>query len=522
MRWLLPLLAVVLLTQNAAAQDTCAADLKDSLKGIDVVVEGCENIGTYSVGGLYNGEWDKLTFQYPEPWKGTFTTFDVDGSYYCTSDDARDCIFMDNYSTRKPVLARNAIDAAWQLPQVSVTQTFLISENKTQMRYVVKNTGSQNRTVGVRLHIDTMLGINDGAPIYIPGDGLKTSEVEYKGSRLNFGYWKAYNLPDKPTIVATGTIDPKLGMTYPVKVVVADWKKSKDTAWDYAPTGRAITGDSAVLLYYDLGVLEPGQEKSVGMEYGSEPPILEEEHADIGLAEIVLNSISGQYCPGDAVQVKVDVLSPIVDRTGSVGLVISGDGKTYYDSRQNAAFPRGQVKTMQYDWQIPEVNGSEKYSVRAVLYNDTGTVAVKERQDAIRIDQSKCQNPAIQIGTEVVGGFLLVAIVISVGLLAATLAYLWYSKGTVDYTKFINAEYVKVSVINNTKKTMRDVIIEDVIPPEAEIKVLTLNVERRQNTLTWRIGDLRPKDSATLDYWVSGGHASSQSLVRWDRGFKKL
>jgi len=516
------LLAVILATTPALALDSCTKDLQDREKRVDIVVEACENIGTYSVGGLYDGEFQKLTFQYPEPWQGTFTTFNIDGRYYCTSKDPKNCIQTDEYTTVEPTVKGDTIAVDWSLDNITVEQRHKVVENKTVIQYLIRNTDTKKHKVAVRLHIDTMLGVNDGAPIYVPGDGLKTTEKEYEGENLNFEYWKAYNRPDEPTIVATGTIDPKLGMTYPSKVVIADWKRSKDTAWEYAPEGRVITGDSAVLLYYELGVIEPGGEKTVEMGYGNEPPVLKKEQGELGVTEITLSSVSGEYCPGDTVNFKVDVLNTVAPRSGEVALIVEYNETEYYNNKAPATFPTNQVKTMEYSWVIPPQGENRAYTVKAVLYNATGVVELKTKADAIKVDGEKCRSTIVKVGAEVVGGLLFMILFGILGLIGAAGAYLWYNRGSVEFTKYVDGENVTVRVLNKTPRIMKNVILEDAIPTGAEIRIHTLHALRKQNAIVWETGNIMPNEDATLEYTVKGGHAVSQASLRWDKGSKNL
>jgi hypothetical protein len=515
------ILLVMALSVCAQAQD-CAIELKDEVRGIHVAVEYCANIGTYSIGGLYYDGFEKLTFRYPTPWKGTFTSFIVDQELYCTSDNPRNCTRMDAYVTRKPRVRGNSVESAWGLPDIGVVQELSIWENHTTIRYTVLNTGSANHSVGVRLHLDTMLGTNDGAPIYVPGDGLKTRETDYSGGRLDFEYWKAYNHPAEPTIVATARIDPKAGYTYPARVVIADWKKSKDTAWDYEPTARSVAGDSAVLIYYDLGVIQAGEIKEVSVGYGSEAPVLRREQGMVGVTEITLGKVSGLYCPGDEVKFKVDVLSAGQRREGRVGVLVIDGAAVYYNNTVGAVFEEDQVKTLAFNWVVPELNDSKTFTVKAVLYNETDVVDVRERRDAVRVDLDRCVSPVMQVTDDVFRGMLLVLAAVAAGMVGILLFYIWYNMGTVEFAKHVDGENVTVRVGNTTRRPIRGVVIEDTIPGETEIRVRTLGVLRRQNTLTWEVGDLQPNGEATLEYWIKDGRAVSESNLRWGKGGKRL
>ncbi|MBD3388265.1 MAG: hypothetical protein GF416_04225 [Candidatus Altiarchaeales archaeon] len=514
----------LVLAASVASAQGCDIGLGDESVGVHATVETCSNIGTFSVGGLYMGSWQKLTYHYPKPWRGTYATFNIDGDHYCTSDIAVDCNPADDHINIYPTLDEDSILAEWMLPGVKAEQRISVHENTTVIKYSFTNVDSVNHTVGVRLHMDTLLGQNDGAPIYFPGEGLKTSEVSY-GKGTGFEYWKAYNQPDQPTIVVTGVIDPKDGMSYPDRIIVADWKSSKSTAWEYQPASKPVTGDSAVILYYDLGVVEAGETAEAMFGYGSEPPVLTEEQAEagVGLAEITLGNIMGEYCPGDMASFKVDVISVGSSREVIVGLVVESDGIIYFNNTRKANLPADTVKVMEYTWPIPELNSSRSFDVKAVLYGEEGVSDVKTREDAITVDVVKCgYNPVVEVGKGVAAGTLLVALIVGLGMLIAFLAYLWMNRGSVEVHKTVDGENVTVTVVNNTMRPIGNVVIEDVISGESEIKVKTLNVLRSQNNLRWEVGRLKPKESAKLEYWVKDGRAINDSTVTWDKGSKRL
>ncbi|MFH0863229.1 MAG: hypothetical protein V1875_09425 [Candidatus Altiarchaeota archaeon] len=523
MRYSAVFTAVFLLVGLAAGDDSsCVLEVSDPSGAVSAAVESCSNIGTYSIGGLYAGQWRKLSYQYPNPWKGTFASFQIDGGRYCTSEEPRNCTLMDPYVTRRPAASGNGIETGWVVGNMSVRQTIQLAQNRTIIKYSITNIGGSNSSVGVRMLIDTQLGENDGAPIYVPGDGLKTREVEYLGKDLSFGYWKAYNEPDEPTIVSTGTIDPKEGMTYPYRLIVADWKQGKDTAWDYEPEGRQITGDSAVIMYYDLGILKPQEEKTIQAGYGSSAPVLKKEQGYVGVTEVTLDTITGQYCPYDTATVKVDVLSAGQDREGTIELSIEKDGRTYFEEKAASVFPKDEVKTLRFNWTVPD-NSSGSYTVKARRYDGASLMETKEQPAAINVDAARCRSPNIvEVGVVVVSTTVFVLLIAALGLAIAAAIYLWGDRGTVELTKYIEGEDVIVKVRNGTQKRIKDVVLEDAIPSEAEIRVHTLNAVRKHNTLTWEIGNLRRGETATFDYWVRGGKALNDATVSWHKGKKRL
>ncbi len=516
-------LAFIMCSTLVCGQE-CFVSSRDDTKGVDAVVESCDGIGTYSLGGLYGGQWSKLSFNYPKPWKGSYATYKIDGALYCTSPDPRNCTLADNYVSTPPILDGGSITTNWLISGVSITQKIRLMENKTVLEYVFRNQDTINHSVGLRVHLDTMLGLNDGAPVYIPSDGLRTTEKTY-GEPLDFGYFKAYNNPDQPTIVATGIFDPKEGMSSPSRVTVADWKKSKDHAWEYPTSELSITGDSAILLYYSPKDLAPGATETVNLGYGGGTPVLKAGE-NVGFAEIILDKITGKYCPNERVTFKVDVLSAGTDRTGTAYLIVD-DGKTALTNQSKSmVFPKDEVKTLNYAWVLGEHGRDASYNVKAVLVNDTKVLDVYEKRGEIRVELDKCGNPIIEAGKKAGGGLLiLVAYVLAILAFAAFvvfLAYLWMSRGEVEFTKYLDGEQVFVKVENKTMKTLKDVLIEDPLPENAEVKVQTIDVFRKGVGLRWFVGDLRPGKTATLEYWVRGGRAYGTSKLKWEGGEKSI
>jgi hypothetical protein len=234
-------------------------------------VEDNQNIGTFSIGGLFGNSWEKLTYGYPNPWAGTFLTVNVDDKLYTTSSDPKDGILMDQYNTMKPRIGSSSIISEWILPSnIRVVEEWSVIQNTTvRNRISLVNDDVSSHRLGARMLLDTKVGLNDGAPIYIPGRGLMTTENELSQGQLASGYWKAYNQGEHPTLVATGFIGVKDGMTSPDKLVVADWKQSKNTAWGYGIDGQqSILGDSSVILYYNPTTVQAGQERNILTGYG--------------------------------------------------------------------------------------------------------------------------------------------------------------------------------------------------------------------------------------------------------------
>lgn len=512
---LIILLALFNLSVTASAD--CTTDLQDAWT--HAVVESCSNVGVFSVGGFYDGSWEKLSFNYPQPWRGSFITVSVNGTYYSNSVNPRDAEFMDDYVTQAPTLAGDSIVVKWMLPEkLLVTQYFSLIGNGSLIKIELENIGENQLDVGVRLHLDTMLGLNDGAPIYLPGVGLKSTEAEYESTELGFEYWKAYNRPEEPTIVATGLIDPKRGLTYPSKVAIADWKKSKDTAWDYTlDESRSIAGDSAVLLYYTIGMVEPGESKTVLTGYGNSEPVLPPEAGLFGLTELMVDRVSGAYCVGQEIRFRADVLSAVPSSRGQVRLEVfeSKNNIVYNKTQSTKLLGKNEVETLEFNWTTPYLIEKEYYTVKALLIDSQGKVInSRERKSLFVVDPDACKGP---FGlTWLV--FILLALVLVVLLILLFILIVFHMHGSIGVHKSKEGDKVVVKIINKTNRDLTGCVVEDSIPLGAEVDVTTIHIHRKGNKLVWDLGLLESGKTAVLEYAVKGVHVLPKAKLRWDGG----
>jgi hypothetical protein len=508
----LVLLSVVV--QAVCAED-CGVNLQDTQKGVHAVMENCKNVGTFSLGGFYNGEWEKLTYYYPQPWAGTFITIKVGDRLYTDSIDPKNGIRMDQYLKESPAVQGNKILVRWKLPEeISVEESLETIENSTLIHLKIKNENpAQTFDVGARLHLDTMLGDNDGAPIYVPGDGLKVTEKEYTGKALTFKYWKAYNRQDAPNIVSTGILYGKL--TYPDKMVIANWKQSKQTLWDYPVNEeKSVLGDSAVLLYFNPTPLASGETKEIITGYGSGDPVMTKLSE---ITEIILNNITGQYCMGEDVVIKVDTGSRI-DFEGSLVLEVKDTkGEMVYSKTLPALTMKAEsLKSSEFTYTIPDNVTFEEYTIDAKLYNSQ-SVSIDEKQTKFTVDAKRCgitSTEPPQGPNWLLIGLMLVIILVIIIFIASR------RKGEVVVTKIKEGPRVIISVYNNSDHDIMKGVIEDRIMDGSEVDIHTLNVRRRGTKLTLDIGTLKPGQKVSMEYRIKNVNVVPKALFRWDEGEK--
>ena len=132
----------------------------------------------------------------------------------------------------------------------------------------------------IRILLDTYLG--EGSINYILPDGtVVNSETLYPPENL-----PGYIFSGKSD--GTGFyiyLDP-VRTSAPSKVILANWKRLNESPADFqAVPGRSFYAfpnpdqDSAAALYYDLGILQPGESKKIIMYYGYQPKLIIGEFA---------------------------------------------------------------------------------------------------------------------------------------------------------------------------------------------------------------------------------------------------
>lgn len=513
----------------------CGVEIKDPAKGIDVLVENCANIGTFSIGGIYNGQWERLTYNYPLPWRGTFISVKVGDKIYSNSVQPKDKISLDDYVVQQPKADGNTITTGWRLPEnLMLEQKIEILENIARIRIKVTNVNPNSLRVGVRLHLDTMIGYNDGAPIYIYGEGLQSYEKEYSESDLSFKYWEAYEMEENPDIISTGAIqDEDLTYTAPSKLILTNWKMSMRSAWDYsADSSIPITGDSAVILYYPEEELLPGESREVVFGYGrgkgakeTEPvttlpttvpetvsPTTVPVSTELSISNVVADR-QDSYCPGDSVMVGVNLENGNEENSGTVKVEIKdAEGKTLFiERKETGVLNPGWTGAVKFTWSAVDV-GLKDFTVISTLY-DSENRETDRKTTTIRIDRLSCPQEAGAMNLFFLG--LLLALILIV------LAYIIYTKmphGRVEIKKLKEGNLSKIVVWNKTNHPIKNCVLHDKLVKGAEVSVSTINVYRHGNSLTWNLGSLKPGEKAILEYTIKGANVLPKAKLSWEGG----
>jgi len=260
-------------TAKGVAPSPVVADPQSPFLAVQVALDGTFNMGvnptappcgggpTFPMPCEYN-----ISFQWPGSPGTGFTTVRVDGA---------DHAYGGSGLTQPPTDSADGLSnaSAEDVANIHTMQQLTIVPGQTgnldtaRIRYVVTNMDSVPHQVGVRVMIDTMLNNNDGAPFRVEGMPI-TTETDFVGAAVP-SFWDAFFNLAIPRISARGTLIGG-GATPPDRFVIAGWGNIVGTLFDFTVTpGAAVTGDSAVAIYWNPVQLAPGESRLFDTFYGA-------------------------------------------------------------------------------------------------------------------------------------------------------------------------------------------------------------------------------------------------------------
>lgn len=203
----------------------------------------------------------KLLFGHPSPWSSE-TLVRIDGIDYLFNDYVTDVTINNDQAIATAIINEVTVEQILTL----TTNPYTNLDDVVSINYTYTNNSSTLKQIGIRIMLDTMLGSNDGAPFRVNGADV-TTEVEYVGNNIP-QYWQSFDSLENPNVTATGffyyTTDER-----PDKVQFAHWGSIYGSTWDYSITnGKAVTGDSAVAVYFNPKIVPTGGSNSVVTYYG--------------------------------------------------------------------------------------------------------------------------------------------------------------------------------------------------------------------------------------------------------------
>jgi hypothetical protein len=262
----------------------------DSLRaqGIQVEILKCSDriaVPSVTQGGSLSNQY--LTLSVID--SGQFTMWTADGKYllYPYAGTGYLSVKVDSqvYNNRNgsltvstPFTIEDANNAyiRYQTPEnVLITQRFSLSGRAVRFQVEALNQSGTPRSIAIRYLFDTQVDVNDGSPLYASTVGVRTYETDMPAP--SFGSWRGYDIWPNPGLTSVGTFS-----TQPDRAVFAWWPNAVGYDWDYTPDPNQIFytpgytyspySDSCVLLYFGMGTVAPGTQKTVATYYGTGEP----------------------------------------------------------------------------------------------------------------------------------------------------------------------------------------------------------------------------------------------------------
>lgn len=238
--------------------------IKNSYIEAYIASNGQFTMGT--VDGDPNSDTDddkKLLFGHPSPWSSE-TLVRIDGNDYkfenyiqsvSINDDQTECVVIANI---QGIVVKQILTLT-KNPYTNL-------EDVISIRYTYTNKTSSVKQIGIRIMLDTMLGNNDGSPFRVNGENVVT-EKEYSGNNVP-QYWQSFDSLTNPNVTATGFFYYSEEEA-PDKVQFAHWGSVLGSSWNFQINkNRAVTGDSAVAIYFNPKTVPTNGSNSIVTYYG--------------------------------------------------------------------------------------------------------------------------------------------------------------------------------------------------------------------------------------------------------------
>ena len=309
---------ITLLPTDAFAADTTHEKLEvdDGYLKITVSEENGGFLIDTVEGNKLDKEDDNKNLLYPAAdFDTSYTSFQVTRANPLGGTTTEEYIFGRKYGflgmdTQDLAVTRegNSIVATWGVKDLTVKQTLTLLDETASLHgmanisYTVSTTGDDIVDVKMRVMYDTALGFQDYATYEVPNrlneytHVIKETVIDNSGENEGDNYSGtlfAVDNPYSPRVTAY-TVDAVLdGKTVsPYQLAFGHWNNLATSVFDFVPqdvnftnaySQEYMTADSAYAMYYDLGAVTAGQDKSFSTYYGiySNATLSEEETVSI-------------------------------------------------------------------------------------------------------------------------------------------------------------------------------------------------------------------------------------------------
>jgi hypothetical protein len=218
-----------------------------------------------------------------------------------------------------------------------------------QIRYILENKDNKPHSLGLRLQLDTLIGINDGVPFTVPGlPGLVTQFADFPKDGPVPDFIQALERPNlqNPGTIAHLSLKMGNGMEAPDRVSLTNWPGGGFPEWEVPLL--PLAGDSAVILYWKEQQLKPGEKREIGFAYGLGHVASTEPGGKLGL------TLGGSFAPGQTFTATAYAQNPTKGQTLTLELPqglarVEGEG----DEKQTVPAPvPGSNNTSVVTWKV--------------------------------------------------------------------------------------------------------------------------------------------------------------------------
>lgn len=229
-----------------------------------------------------------------EPWSSK-STVAIDGEAYSigysTSYIVSETELTDDNSVATTVYKYGDIEVTQLLSFITNVSTG--RDDVVEIKYIVKNTGEETHSTGMRIMLDTKLNDNDKAPFRIPGVGEVLQETEFTGGDIP-QYWQVFDSLSDPKVVAQGSFLRSPDNPPDAVQFVDFWHvNSSDNVsemWNYEIDPDYSYTDSAVTVKWLEKELAPGEARAYTTYYGLSE--LSQTQGDVNLSMYSDNTVT--------------------------------------------------------------------------------------------------------------------------------------------------------------------------------------------------------------------------------------
>jgi|LSQX01.2.fsa_nt_gb hypothetical protein len=284
------IMVLTLLPAPVFAEESGAVTIENEYIRVTVSKEnGGYTVSTVKGDILKKTDDNKALTHRGENFDTSFTSFQIDG------DRSKEYVFGNDYGllgmASAPVVTESdsaGVTSTWSVNSLEVTQRIeLVNSDSSEqlgtaiISYTVKNKSSTDMALKSRVLIDTQLGEKDFGYYEVTkgvlggGYSFIDRETTLSGAEVPADYF-VKDSPFEPKVAAFG-VNSVIAEERPYQMTFAHWANLAATKFDYTPDSRLTfsnelnvhhTADSAAAMYYNLGSIPSGGERSFATFYG--------------------------------------------------------------------------------------------------------------------------------------------------------------------------------------------------------------------------------------------------------------